>query len=107
MSPDTGLDRVLAALADPTRRRLLDLIASRDHATATELAGSMEISRQGVVKHLSVLARAGLVTSRKEGREVLFRVRGDRLTGTAQWMNALANEWDRRLARIKEIAESG
>ena len=100
------LDEVLSALSDPVRRHLLDLIAERGAATATQLVTSIEISRQGVVKHLAVLERAGLVTSRRQGREVQFSIRADRLSQTARWMDNLVRQWDRRLAVIKHIAES-
>jgi DNA-binding transcriptional ArsR family regulator len=62
------VDEVLAALADPTRRRLLDVLAARGAASATELAGELPVTRQAVVKHLAVLDAAGLVTGRRLGR---------------------------------------
>ena len=100
------VDDVLSAMSDPIRRNLLDMIAERGSATATQLATSIDISRQGVVKHLAILDRAGLVTSRREGREVLFSIRADRLSATARWMDNLVRQWDRRLRVIKQIADS-
>ena len=99
------VDGVLTALADPTRRRLLDLISAHGQATATTLAETLPISRQAVVKHLGVLDAAGLVESTKVGREVRYAVRPDALDVTARWMAALAADWDRRLARLKRLAE--
>ncbi|WP_370970815.1 ArsR/SmtB family transcription factor [Amycolatopsis sp. cg9] len=99
------VDGVLAALADPTRRRVLDLLAAHGPATATTLAAGLPVSRQAVVKHLAVLDAAGLVDSVKAGREVRYAVRSDALDATARWMAALAAEWDRRLAKIKRFAE--
>jgi DNA-binding transcriptional ArsR family regulator len=104
-TPDV-VDGVLAALADPTRRQLLDRISAVGQATATTLADGLPVSRQAVVKHLAVLDRAGLVESTKVGREVLYSVRPDALDTTARWMAALAADWDRRLARIKRLAEA-
>lgn len=100
------VDSVLTALADPTRRRLLDLLSAQGQATATTLAGGLPISRQAVVKHLTVLDAAGLVGSVKVGREVRYAVRPEALDATARWMAALASDWDRRLAKIKRIAEA-
>jgi len=100
------VDEVLAALADPTRRRLLDVLAGRGAASATELAGDLPVTRQAVVKHLGVLAEAGLVTGRRAGREVRYEVRSAALDTTARWMASLAADWDRRLARIKGVAEA-
>jgi len=100
------VDEVLTALADPTRRRLLDLLAARGAASATELAGDLPVTRQAVVKHLAVLDAAGLVTGRRMGREVRYEVRSAALDATARWMATLAADWDRRLARIKAVAEA-
>jgi DNA-binding transcriptional ArsR family regulator len=105
MSPDV-VDGVLAALADPTRRQLLDLLATHGQATATTLAGDLPVSRQAIVKHLTVLDAAGLVDSVKVGREVRYAVRSEALDATARWMASLAAEWDRRLAKIKRLAEA-
>ncbi|NML51011.1 helix-turn-helix transcriptional regulator [Streptomyces sp. R302] len=101
-----AVDSVLAALAEPTRRQLLDILAERGEVTATTLAERLPVSRQAVVKHLTVLDAAGLVTSRRVGREVRYAVRPAALNTTARWMAALAADWDRRLAYIKLIAES-
>jgi DNA-binding transcriptional ArsR family regulator len=97
---------VLAALADPTRRQLLDQLSARGRATASTLAGGLPISRQAVVKHLAVLDAAGLVDSTKVGREVRYAVRPEALDTTARWMSSLAAEWDRRLTKIKRVAEA-
>ena len=72
-------DELWAAVADPTRRRLLDALLAHGEATATTLAGDLPVTRQAVAKHLSVLARAGLVDSRRVGREVRYTVRPERL----------------------------
>ncbi|MCX5210002.1 metalloregulator ArsR/SmtB family transcription factor [Kitasatospora sp. NBC_00240] len=101
-----GVDGVLAALADPTRRRLLDLLSAQGEATATTLAGSLPVTRQAVVKHLAVLDAAGLVSGARSGREVRYTVRPVALDATARWMATLAADWDRRLATVKRIAEA-
>ena len=64
-------DRVFKALADPTRRHLLDRLLVRDGRTLTELESGLEMTRFGVMKHLRVLADAGLVVTRRSGREKL------------------------------------
>ena len=98
---------VFAALADPTRWRVLSLLAERGEGTATSLAGELPVSRVAVVKHLAVLDRAGLVEARREGREVRYTVRTEPLGETARWMAGLASRWDERLATLKRIAEDG
>jgi DNA-binding transcriptional ArsR family regulator len=100
------VNNVLVALADPTRRHLLDLLAAHCEATATMLAKQLPVSRQAVVKHLAVLDTAGLVAGRRVGREVRYAVRTAALHATARWMAVLVADWDRPLANIKRVAES-
>jgi DNA-binding transcriptional ArsR family regulator len=100
-------DDVLAALADPTRWRVLSLLAERGEGTATTLARDLPVSRPAVIKHLAVLDRAGLVEGRRRGREVRYTVRPERLDATARWMAGVAAEWDARLAALKRLAEEG
>ncbi|WP_129789800.1 ArsR/SmtB family transcription factor [Promicromonospora panici] len=101
-----GVDRVLAALADPTRRQVLDLLAAEREATATTLAERLPISRQAVVKHLAILEDGGLVSSTRVRRELLYVVMPAVLNATARWMDRLAADWDRRLATIRHIVEA-
>ncbi|MFC9651986.1 MULTISPECIES: ArsR/SmtB family transcription factor [unclassified Streptomyces] len=96
---------VLTALADPTRRRILDALAAHGEATATVLAGELPVSRQAIVKHLAVLDRAGLVAAHRAGREARYAVRPARLSVTARWMDRVAADWDSRLSAIKRLAE--
>src|ERR1700712_3678739 len=67
----TDDDLVFKALADPTRRFLLDMLFKRDGRTLTELESELEMTRFGVMKHLKLLEEAGLVVTRKAGREKL------------------------------------
>ena len=102
-----AVEGVFTALADPTRRRLLDVLAAHGEATATMLAGELPVSRQAVVKYLAVLDSAGLVRGHRAGREVRYAVSSERLDATARWLAARAAEWDRRLITIKRLAEAG
>jgi DNA-binding transcriptional ArsR family regulator len=107
MSPvATDLDELLSAVADPTRRRMLDVLLDRGEATATTLAGELPVTRQAVAKQLAVLDRAGLVEGRRQGREVRYAVRPQRLGVAARSMAEVAAGWDARLSAIKRIAES-
>jgi DNA-binding transcriptional ArsR family regulator len=100
------LDELWSAVADPTRRRVLDVLLTEGEASATTVAGELPVTRQAVAKHLAVLDRAGLVEGRRQGREVRFAVRPERLDVAAQSMAQVAAEWDARLAAIKRIAEA-
>lgn len=101
----TDAPAVFAALADPTRWQLLTTLAREGQGSATTLAAQLPVSRPAVIKHLNVLDRAGLVTHRRAGREVLYRVEPARLDATARQIAALAAAWDRRLDALKALAE--
>ena len=99
-------DELWAAIADPSRRRVLDLLVSHGDVSASWLAGRVPFSRQAVSKHLVVLEQAGLISRRKQGREVLYQVEAGRLDQATRAMADLAAQWDRRLATIKRLAEA-
>jgi DNA-binding transcriptional ArsR family regulator len=99
-------DELWSAIGDPSRRRVLDLLVRSGEASASWLAGQVPFSRQAVSKHLAVLEEARLVSRRKHGREVLYRVDAARLDQATQAMAQLASQWDRRLDAIKQLAES-
>jgi DNA-binding transcriptional ArsR family regulator len=105
-TPVARIDEILAALADPTRRQVLEVIAARGEATATVIATQVPVSRQAIVKHLAILTRAGLVGCRRHGREVRYTVQPEGLATTARWLAARAAAWDARLERLKQITES-
>jgi DNA-binding transcriptional ArsR family regulator len=96
---------VFAALGDPTRQRLLDVVA-QGGGSAAEMAALLDITRQAVEKQLRVLEDAGVVQRVHLGRRVRFAVRTDALAETATWLSSLADTWDRRLAAVKALAES-
>jgi DNA-binding transcriptional ArsR family regulator len=83
------LNLVFGALADPSRRQLIGYLSERGTATATELTGELPMTRQAVTKHLVTLADAGLVESRRSGRETRYRLTG------------LGEEWDERLDALR------
>jgi ArsR family transcriptional regulator, cadmium/lead-responsive transcriptional repressor len=99
-------EELWAAVAEPSRRRLLDVLLAHGEATPTTLAAELPFTRQAVTKHLAVLHRAGLVEARRDGREVRYTVRPERLNAAARAMTNVAARWDVRLQTIKRIAES-
>lgn len=103
MTNDT-LVPVFAALGDETRWSILVALGEGD-ASASALAGRLPVTRQAIAKHLAVLQDAGLVESVRVGREMRYRVLGAQLSETAQRLDRIGAEWDRRLATIKRIAE--
>ena len=98
-------EAVFAALADPTRRTVLDCLAEEGPLSATHLAARFPVSRQAVVKHLSALADAGLVSSERSGREVRYQVAPGALDDAVDWLVTVGNRWDRRLAALHRHLE--
>jgi DNA-binding transcriptional ArsR family regulator len=95
---------VFGALGDPTRRHIVESLA-RGEATATQLAADLPVTRQAVSKHLTALREAGLVESRRQGRETLYRVNAEPLDAAAAWIVRVGGEWDARLARLRSLVE--
>jgi DNA-binding transcriptional ArsR family regulator len=104
--PATTLDRTLAALADPTRRRLLDHVSRRPRRP-TDLGRGLPMTRPAVSKHLRVLREAGLVEAVPQGRELLYRLskRPTPLLEVRRYVDRLSQMWDLALERFKAFAE--
>jgi DNA-binding transcriptional ArsR family regulator len=88
-----------AALADNTRRHLLEQVAVRDRAVS-ELLADLDISQAAVSQHLRVLREAGLVTARKEGRHRYYQLRPAALTELRDWLDELERFWQARLTAL-------
>ncbi|CAA9472241.1 MAG: Transcriptional regulator, ArsR family [uncultured Solirubrobacteraceae bacterium] len=99
---------VFAALADPTRRWMVEALLRDGTTTVPALAADLPISRQAVAKHLAALDGAGIVErAPKAGREVRYRLRGGALGPAATWMAEAEAAWDGRLERLKGAVEHG
>jgi DNA-binding transcriptional ArsR family regulator len=94
------VDVVFDALGDPARRALVEAVAERGEATATELAAGLPVTRQAVAKQLAALADAGLLSSRRTGRETRYVVTPEPLRDAVAWMVEVGAAWDDRLARL-------
>jgi DNA-binding transcriptional ArsR family regulator len=99
MSGDPG--PVFAALADPTRRQVVQLLAAHPGLTASALAGELPVSRQAIAKHLAQLRDAGLAEAEHAGRETRYRLTPEPLAGAMEWMVQAGGRWDTRLERLK------
>lgn len=99
-------DELWSAIGDPTRRRMLDLLLTDGEGTATSLSARLPVTRQAVAKHLIVLDRAGLVHGVTAGRERKYQVDSAQLARAVAQLADVGATWDRRLRRIKEMAEA-
>jgi DNA-binding transcriptional ArsR family regulator len=98
--PTDELDRTFAALADPTRRAILDRLSAGD-ATVTELAEPFPVSVQAVSKHLKVLEGAGLITRGRTGQLRPSRIDGAALKEAADWIEGYRSFWERGFERME------
>ena len=95
---------VFAAVADPRRREILDLLA-RGERPVNDVVAELGLAQPQVSKHLRVLREAGLVAVRREGRRRLYRVEGRELRTMREWLKTYEKFWDRQLAGVKKRAE--
>jgi DNA-binding transcriptional ArsR family regulator len=101
------LGEVFAALADPTRRGMVQVLLRDGSTSVPALSSDLPISRQAVAKHLATLEDAGLLERLpSEGREVRYGLRGEALTPAAAWLRDAEAGWDRRLGKLKSAVES-
>ena len=99
------LDRAFAALADPTRRAILDRLANDSELGVTQIAERFEVSLPAVIKHLDVLARAGLIERAKTGRTVHCRLRAEPMETAMQWLARYERFWTERLDALAKFVE--
>lgn len=97
---------VFAALADPTRRRVVHELSKDGPLTATQLAERIPVTRQAIAKHFVALEDAGLAAGVRSGRETRYELRTQAFAEAEAWMRAIGAMWDRRLAAFKEYVES-
>jgi len=97
------LDRTFHALADPTRRAMLTLVARRGVCTASELGGGFDIAQPTASKHLRVLEEAGLLARRIEGRAHRFRLVTTRLDEAERWIARHQAFWQGTLSRLADV----
>ena len=96
------VEHVFHALADHHRRYLLDLLYQTDGQTLTDLAAHLPMTRFGVMKHLRILEDAGLVTTRKVGREKLHYLNPVPMQDVADWVDQYRRLWDERMDRLED-----
>ena len=95
---------VFQAVADPTRRQVLQLLLKDDKAI-TEIAEHFPISRTAVVKHLHILENAQLVSAKKNGREKVYTLHASKLKDIEDWLNYFSLFWDNKLTQLQNFVE--
>ncbi|TFF27273.1 transcriptional regulator [Jiella endophytica] len=103
MSQTTSVTTVMRALADPTRRAVLERIAQADEVTVVELTRGSGVTQGAISQHLKQLKLAGLVSERPEGRRVFYRAKPEGLEPLADWMDHYAAFWRGRFERLEVL----
>jgi DNA-binding transcriptional ArsR family regulator len=106
---DVPVDRaahVFAALGDPTRLRLVALLCTGGALSIAQLTTGTDISRQGVTKHLQVLAQAGVVRDVKAGRQRLWQLEPGQIDQARRTLELIGRQWEVALGSLKAFAES-
>ncbi|AXK72175.1 transcriptional regulator [Lysobacter sp. TY2-98] len=101
-----SLARVFAALGDPTRLRLVTLLCAGGALSIAQLTATTHMSRQGVTKHLEVLAQAGVVQDVRSGRERLWQLDPRQLEAARRTLEIIGQQWDVALGSLKAFVES-
>ena len=94
---------VFLALADPTRRWLIERLTTMETATASNIADQLPITRQAISKHFGVLVEAGLADCRQVGRERQYSLVPEQLDAAAGWIESVAQQWDQRLKKLEQF----
>lgn len=102
---DEALARVFAALGDPTRLKLVAVLCTGGAVSIAQLTATTDISRQGVTKHLQVLAEAGVVHDAKVGRERLWKLDPAQIAEARRTLDLIGRQWELALGRLKDYAE--
>ena len=105
MRSKTGSNDAFRAIADPTRRAVLDLV-SEGERKVNDLVGRFRMTQPAMSQHLRVLRRAGLVTDRRVGRERIYRIRPDQLKPVADWVSQYERFWKRKLRALGDFLEN-
>ncbi|MBN9050464.1 MAG: helix-turn-helix transcriptional regulator [Rhizobiales bacterium] len=103
---DQTLDRVFAALADPTRRALLSRLQEHDGLTVSDLARPFPVTMPAIMKHLAVLSDAGLIVRHKSGRSVACTLTAAPMEDAMNWLTRYQRFWTRQLDRLAAFVEN-
>ena len=107
MVAENTVNTLLTALADPTRRQIVEILSDGQVLSLSEITGHFGISRQAVTKHLAILNDAGIVASQRRGRDRDNRLRPDGLDPLREWFSHYSAFWDDRLSALKQQVEQG
>ncbi len=106
-SPESRPAQVFAALADPTRRRIVEMLSDGGERRLSDLAEAFDSTRQTVTRHLDVLAAAGITRTERRGRERLTSLSDGAFDPVRDWLQHYDRFWEERLVALKTLIEAG
>jgi DNA-binding transcriptional ArsR family regulator len=98
---------VFKAIADPTRRRIIDVVADQANSTISTVSKHFKISRQAVTKHINILKEAGIIIMRKQGRETQLYFNYKEMKSLHEWLNKYSKFWNETADRLGDYLEEG
>ncbi len=98
---------IFTALADPTRRSIVEILANYDQLPASEIYENFQVSPQAVSKHLRILRESNVVQMEKRAQQRLYRINKDSLLEMEQWIHNVSHRWTRRLDKLDKVLQSG
>lgn len=101
----TSTDLAFFALSDPTRRRIIEILAEVPELRVVDLAGELDVTRQAVAKHLEILSEAGLTRTNRRGRERFTSLHDQAFDPVRDWLERYDRFWDDRLKALKRAIE--
>lgn len=105
MSNASNPAAVFAALGDATRLELLTRLGDGEQHSIAQLASGLNLTRQGVTKHLHVLKQAGMVSNRRHGRETRFTIQPDPISEARDYLTRASAQWDEAIDRLRASVE--
>ena len=95
-----------SALADPTRRKIIEMLASRGQLSATEISGAFDVSAPAISQHLKILREAELVQVEKRGQQRIYQINPHSMLELASWVQQVTNLWNQRYDALEELLEA-
>ena len=95
-----------SALADPTRRHIIEMLATRGQLSATDIYGKFNVSPPAISQHLKVLREAKLVDMEKHAQKRLYTINSAKLSEIEEWLKKLRVEWDARFNRLDKVLDT-
>jgi DNA-binding transcriptional ArsR family regulator len=97
---------IFSALADPTRRNILEMLAGNDELSASEIHDKFQVSPQAVSQHLKVLLEANMVSVEKRAQQRIYRINTDAMVELEEWSMSMRQLWSRRLDRMEAVLKA-